>query len=121
MKIRVFDVLAIVFSSAVVAVSSLYAYTGKDGVRQVRIEASGEEYIFPIDSDRTVEIEGPRGTTTVRIEGGRASVLDSPCPDKLCVLMGPIAEPGQWVACLPNRVFVRIWGTVGEEVDGAAF
>jgi hypothetical protein len=66
-------------------------------------------------------VKGPLGETVVVISGGKARVEDSPCPDKLCVHMPAISKPGQWIACLPNRVFVRVRGSSGEKIDDLSY
>jgi hypothetical protein len=61
-------------------------------------------------------VEGPIGHTHVVIEGNRVRVTESPCRDKICIAAGWIEHTGEWTACLPNRVFVRVEG--GERDDG---
>ena len=46
-------------------------------------------------------------------------LTESDCRDEVCVAMGEISRPTGWIACLPNRVFVRIVA-VGEDEDGEA-
>ncbi len=96
---------------------SLYAYGGRNTAGDVVIEASGSQWIYPLDVDRREAVPGPLGKTIVVIGGGKAWVEDSPCPDKLCVHMPAISRPGQWIACLPNRVFVRVRGSSDQSVD----
>lgn len=63
-----------------------------------------------------VEVAGPLGATVVEVghRGGR--VVASPCPTERCVRTGEVTRPGQVVACLPNRVAVRVVG--GAPKDG---
>ncbi len=122
MRIRFFDVLALIIALAAIGGFSVLAYTGGSGPGQVVIEASGARWIYPLTEDRTVSAPGPLGDTIVVVSGGKAFVKDSPCPDKLCVLAGAISKPGQWVACLPNRVMVSIRGGSAEQsVDVTSF
>jgi hypothetical protein len=118
-KLKLLDWLAITFCLAVVAGFGLYAYGGRARAGDVVIEASGTQWIYPLDADRTEAVKGPIGETIVVIEGGKAFVRDSPCPDKLCVHMPAISQPGQWIACLPNKVFVRVRG--GKDVDELSY
>lgn len=78
----------------------------------IRVEVQGPEgtFLYPLSEDREIEAQGPLGTTHVHVVGGRVFVHDSPCNNQVCVAMGQISTPGQYVACLPNRVFVRITG-----------
>jgi len=48
-------------------------------------------------------------------------VEDSPCRDKICVLGGWISHSGEWLACLPNSVFVRVEGADTGPVDAQTF
>ena len=121
MKLKALDFLAILLSLLVIGAFSLAAYGGKDAARVVVIEASGVRWIYPLNADRREEVAGPLGETIVVMKGGRAFVEDSPCPDKLCVHMPAISQPGQWIACLPNRVFVRVGGDSGQDVDELSY
>jgi hypothetical protein len=121
MKPRLLDIAAIVLSIAVVAAFSVHAYTGRGLGGQVTVEAAGGEFIYSLDQDRVVRVPGPLGDTILVIRGGAAWVEDSPCPDKICVAMGGISRPGEWIACLPNRVMVSVGGRGEAAVDGTAF
>ena len=121
MKPKLLDILAILLSLLVVTGLSVSAWPRPGASADVVIEASGQRWIYPLGTDRTERVPGPRGDTTVVIRGGRAFVEDSPCPDKLCVRMPAISQPGQWIACLPNRVMVRIRGTSGAQVDQLSY
>lgn len=67
-------------------------------------------YVAPLAQPARAAIPGPLGITTVEIENGRASVVAASCPQRLCMAMGAIEHQGEIVACLPNRVLLRISG-----------
>ena len=121
MKLKAFDYIAISVSLLVVGGFSVCAYAGRATTGDVVIEASGVEWIYPLNVDRTESVKGPIGETIVVITGGKAFVSDSPCPDKLCVHMPAISQPGGWIACLPNRVFVRVRGTSDQTIDELSY
>ena len=64
--------------------------------------------IVPLDTDSTVAVEGRLGTVRVRIEDGSARVVDSRCPDHVCVRTGAVSASGSVVACVPNGVTVTV-------------
>ncbi|MCK4591082.1 MAG: NusG domain II-containing protein [Candidatus Latescibacteria bacterium] len=70
---------------------------------------------LPLDKETIVEVEGPLGTTVVKVESGKVRIVSSPCPRKLCVRMGSISKAGEIVVCVPNKVVVRIKGK--KEID----
>ncbi len=85
---------------------------------QPRLEVQTDQgvWVYPLTTTRTIEALGPLGVTDVQVQAktGQPSqvwVSDSPCKNKICIEMGKISRVGQWVACLPNHVFVRISGT----------
>jgi hypothetical protein len=121
MKLRLLDYLAIILSVAIVGAFSVFAYAGKGKTGDVAIEAAGGRWIYSLAADRREEIRGPLGTTVVVIRAGKAAVVDSPCPDKLCIHMPAVSKPGQWIACLPNRVFVRVRGADAQKTDDTAY
>lgn len=65
----------------------------------VRVDLEGAQ--------RTVRVAGPLGETVVEIRNCSARVVDSPCREKVCVKMGWVRAPGDWVACVPNGVVVQ--------------
>jgi len=67
--------------------------------------------------DGDVDLPGPLGITRLRMRGGQAWIVSSPCPGQLCRRMGRLTGPGRVLACLPNRVLVRFAGGSGD-VDG---
>ncbi len=86
---------------------SLGVYAGA-APTQVIISAKGSSYVYPLSEDREISIQGTSGITLVHIHDGQASIMDSPCKNKTCIQSGSISGNGQWLACLPNGIFVRI-------------
>jgi hypothetical protein len=55
------------------------------------------------------------------IRDGSAWVVSSQCPNQICVRQGKISRPGQWIACLPNDIFIRISGQTDAPVDMVSY
>ncbi len=100
---------------------SVSAYSGSGIAESVSIEAAGETYIYMLNTDRTIEVEGPLGITKIIILESEVFVEDSPCRDKLCVQASPLNKSGEWNACLPNKVFIRIPDSAENELDSLSF
>jgi hypothetical protein len=120
-RVTALDVAAFALALAVVALVAVRVYAGRGGAPVVHLRGPREEWIFPLDSDRSVAVPGPLGETVVEIRRGEVRVLSSPCREKICIKSGAIARPGQWIACLPNRVFIDIQGDAREKVDAYSF
>ena len=120
-RVKALDFLAFLIAIAVTGLIAFQAYGNQSGTLQVSIKGDSGEWLFPLESDRTIEVEGPLGKTVVVIEDGSVRVSSSPCPEKICVKSGPISRPGRWIACLPNRVIISVTGRSEQELDGLTF
>jgi thiamine biosynthesis lipoprotein len=54
------------------------------------------------------EVKGPLGVTVVEVGRGKARITRSPCREKMCQSIGPISVAGDWAACIPNRVVIKV-------------
>ena len=111
------DYIVFLVCAALIAGLAAAAYSGRDGGHAVRITGPGGTWIYPLAESRTVRVEGPLGVTTIRIEKNAVRVIDSPCPQKLCIRRGGISGSGHWNACLPNQVFLEISAGGEDEPD----
>lgn len=86
---------------------------------QIVIQVEGEDkFYYPLyqeGRDEDVDIQGHQGITKVHLAEDRVWVVDSACPDKICVNTGWTNSPGRPIACLPNRVIIKIVGDVDDE------
>jgi len=125
-NLRILDAVAILLSMAVLGAFSYHVYAERGGEAVLYIQNQSKVWIYPLSKEQEVDIPGPLGLTHVHIKDGTAFVESSPCRDKICIHMGRISRNGEWVACLPNRVFLRVQGKktqreTGEEVDASTF
>ena len=117
--LRPFDIPVIVLALALTLVIALKVYSGGADSSRVIVRSPDRTWIFPIDADETVSVLGPLGETVVRIHNNRASIVSSPCSGQTCIAAGGLHRSGQWVACLPNRIFLRIEGAIESDAVDA--
>jgi hypothetical protein len=67
-------------------------------------------FVYPLNQNREIEIEGKLGTAKIIIEDGRVKILNSPCPLKICERKGWISKKGDFIICIPNRIVIKITG-----------
>jgi len=122
MLLKPFDFgIAIPLLGAVVA-SFLGAYSDTGGRSMVNLKGEGGEWVFPLDAVETMSVSGPLGDTVIEISGSAARIVSSPCQNQTCVAAGALHAPGQWSACLPNRVIVYVGeGEKENNVDAASW
>ncbi|MFA7534674.1 MAG: NusG domain II-containing protein [Desulfuromonadales bacterium] len=90
---------------------------GAPGERVVAERDGRLVFSAPLAENRRVTLTGPLGETQLAIENGRARILASPCLHKTCMRMGEAMRTGDFIACVPNRLLVRIDGSAGERAD----
>jgi len=115
------DLVFILVSLACIVGVSFSVYGGAGQARYVSIRTDEGVSMYALDRDRTVEARGPLGSTVIEISDGAVHVVSSPCKDKLCILKGELEERGDWTACMPNRVFIRIEGAGKGEVEDVSY
>ena len=88
--------------------SFVFAYSSGDESAELNIKNEKNIWVYPLDAADTISIPGPLGETIVEIGEGRAQIIFSPCKNQSCVTMGQVYLPGQWSACLPNKVLLYV-------------
>jgi hypothetical protein len=96
--------------------AGIYGKSG--GSLRFVIEGKSGSWVYPINRTEHIDIPGPLGSTTVVLEGGQARVAASPCVNQSCVGGGSIGRKGEWIACLPNAVMVRVEASGGRAFSG---
>ncbi|OJF76334.1 MAG: hypothetical protein BKP49_07625 [Treponema sp. CETP13] len=108
--------IVIFFLAVVIAIFSIFRLTQNNNKSPLAyIDTPNGSYVYSLDSDRSLEFSGPLGITKITIKNGEAFFTDSPCQNKICIMSNPAKQNGDWIACLPNRIFLRIEGTDNSE------
>ena len=120
--LRPLDIPVIALSVAMTLAIALTVYSGGTASSSVIVRSTERTWIFSINAEETLSAAGPLGETLVSIHEGRPAIVSSPCSGQICVAAGRLHRSGQWVACLPNRVFVLIQGgMVPDAVDAVSW
>lgn len=111
LHIKLFDFLILLAFLAISAFSIVNLFTQKDIISvSLVIESNDNKYYYQLDKNQDIKVDGILGTSIIRIQNNTAFFLDSPCPNHTCMTSTPISKSGDWSACLPNGVFIRIEG-----------
>ena len=121
--VKPLDWLFLALSLALTVGTAWWVFAPSDAPLRVEVRDPDGTFLYPLDESRSIEAKGPLGITRIEITRGKVWVDDSPCTNKVCIAMGKISQPGQFVACLPNQIFVRITGgkTNPEAPDAAVY
>lgn len=76
------------------------------------VVTDGERLLYQarLDQAGLVDIDGPLGTSRLRLDPDGARIVQAPCPLKICMQMGPVRRQGELIACVPNRILVQVEG-----------
>lgn len=79
---------------------------------EVVVTRGGEELgRYALNAPGRVPVQGANGFSLVLVvEGGRARVEESTCPDLICQRHAPISGEGESIICLPGQVTIRVEG-----------
>lgn len=82
-----------------------------EAASKVQVRAGSDIFTTQsLNQQRTLEIPGPLGITTVIIDHGRVRVASDPGPRQYCVKQGWLTQAGEVAMCLPNQVSVELLG-----------
>jgi hypothetical protein len=121
LRFKIFDYTAFTLAILVVVAFSIYAYSGGEEGSVARIETQEAEFVYALQENQEFDLEGPLGETHVEVADGRIHVTESPCREKICIAAGWASKSGEWIACLPNRIFIRVEGGEAQAVDAQTF
>lgn len=109
LKPRAFDLLPILI---IVALAIIPLLPKRGETSSFIIVTPDEKIVLPAEVDTTIVIESAVGPMEIAISGGKAHVERASCPNKICVSMGEIHNPGSSLICAPGRTAVIC---IGEE------
>ncbi len=114
-KLTLIDIIIFILFLTI-SVFSFTLYNNVSGKPEVHVRLGDKEWVYDLSVDTVASFEGPIGNTTIEISNNRVHVLSADCKNQVCVLAGWIEKPGEWIACLPNNVFIVIEGQ--QEIAG---
>lgn len=84
-------------------------FFNKEKGDRVEIYVKNELYgTYPLNKDRKITIKDKDNLNVLSIHSNGIEMIESNCPDKVCVKTGFINKPGQSIVCLPHKVNVII-------------
>ena len=117
LNLRFADFVVLFLAITITVFCTVLIYARNGSSLHFVIQGKKGSWVYPINQTVQIDIAGPLGLTTVSLKDGKAQVLVSPCANQTCVTSGPVERRGQWVACLPNAVFVRVESSNEKQAD----
>ncbi len=107
-KIKILDIIILSVIVSIIFISSFFIYSSSNSKLYLKIKTPTEEFIYPLDKNKDIQVQGFRGISQIRIENNTAFMVYSSCPNKTCIAAPKLKKLGDWNACLPNKVFLTI-------------
>lgn len=103
----------ILIAFILVIIISLLGYVKFKDTKQtasfVQIYKDNELYKeVPLDEDVEFTIKDGKLENKIKIHDNGVEVVESNCPDKVCVKTGFINKPSQSIVCIPNKINIKI-------------
>lgn len=105
--------IILVLVASIVSIMIIGKSTANFDKTYAEIYIDGElykKYSLDKNSMEVVTIETEQGKNIIEIEGYNIRMIESSCPNKLCIKQGTIHKHGQLIVCLPNKIVVQIIG-----------
>lgn len=81
----------------------------QEGTKAMVQVAGQESRELDLSKDQELWVGDPEiGRNLIRVKDGTVMVVQADCPNKVCVLTGPISQEGEFIACLPHGVLIYI-------------
>ena len=68
----------------------------------------GDGVLKRLDLDVDKVLELPDDGIRIEVQGGRVRILESDCPQQICVTTRWIRHPRQVIVCVPNQILITI-------------
>ncbi len=102
------------------AVLSFMAVPGIVGARTsgdfVEVKAAGQPRRVSLNRSAYLDIKGRGGRCRLQVKSSRARIVESNCPNQLCVAQGWVG-PGGSIVCLPHEIVVTVGAARAQNVD----
>ncbi|HOC06110.1 MAG: NusG domain II-containing protein [Bacillota bacterium] len=115
------DILIVIILTAVVLAGGYLYFFHRSTQGTIVVEVDGKTTntfpLFQEGRDEIIDVRGVNGTTKVQLQDGRVRVIESACPDKICVGTGWLRSSTGAIVCLPNRVVITIVDYQDKDID----
>lgn len=104
-RLYAFDLVILAFAIVCAIVLLLFFGKGNDDLSQIAVKSDGERIAtLSLSDDMVYKVDGKN--FEIEIKDGKAFVIKTDCPDRLCEGM-TVSENGGSIVCLPNRIVIE--------------
>ncbi|MCE1248759.1 MAG: NusG domain II-containing protein [Firmicutes bacterium] len=104
--LKPYDIL-IIFISLAGIIISMFLFRPTPENKILAVYSDGKKQTYSLGNSQFV-VKNNYGSVKIKVEDARARIIDSSCPDRWCINMGWIKNPGESAVCLPSRIMIVI-------------
>ena len=104
------DRLLILASATGILLFAIITWQPSVNADQVEIFSPLEKKLVSLQQDKKIFITGALGESEINIQQHSVRFISSPCKSKFCIHQGWANHNGDFRACLPNKVSLRLLG-----------
>ena len=120
-KFKLLDYIAILISLGISIYVTRWALVKINLEPILKITAPEGTWILDLNKNQNFHATGPLGVNHIVIKDKTVLIKTAPCLNQLCVSSGQISRSGQWIACLPNRIFVALEARKKDAFDAYSY
>jgi hypothetical protein len=111
----------VVVATAMLLVAAIAVLVWRPGAAPAWAEIRGTDLVMRVRLDQDGEhvVDGRLGASVIEVAGHRVRFAAAPCTNRVCIAAGWLRRTGDYAACAPNGVSVRV--TDGTAYDGIAY
>ena len=118
---RIGDLIAVVLVISLAAIVFASYFIVNKPVENAKVQIYKDNELikeFALNSSEEIEfVIDEEYYNKIVIKDGEVYFVESDCPGKDCVHSGSISKPGRSLACLPNKVEIRITGKSDLDIE----
>lgn len=104
-RLYAFDLLILAFAIAFALLLLFFLGKGKDTLSQITVKSDGKAVAtLDLSENSVYKVDGKN--FEIEIKDGKVLVINTDCPDRLCVGM-TVDKDGGSIVCLPNRIVIE--------------
>ena len=127
-KLLFIVVIVVLLVSSIGIYAYKLAFKDKDKIAVIKENGKVIETInlSSLKETQKFDIKNGEHINTIVAENNRIRMIESDCPDKVCIKTGWISQAGESIVCLPNKIIISIEGgkTTDKnvtDIDGATY
>ncbi len=116
------DIFLILFIGLIIASFFIFKnFLHKDLLAEVYFDGKLVESVNLSENEEKKIVTGENSSVVIVAENGKIYFQKSSCPDGVCVGSGELYKNGDFAACLPEKVIIKISGVKDKSPDAIVY